>query len=179
MMSCMFSIRIAALVGLIAGVVLSVPALAQVSLESAPPSAAVTGAAAPIAPPVRKTSPYRPTGTTGHAKTYYQSVWGIDNLLVRATASGNLIRFSYRVTNPAQANPLASKQATPYLYGQRSNAVLHVPVMDKVGDLRQSGPQEAGQSYWMVFSNKGNLVRSGDRVDVFIGAFHATGLVVE
>ena len=178
-MNCTFSIRIAVLLRPIAGVVLIVPALAQASLEAAPPSVALTGAAPANALPGRKTSPYRPTGTPERAKTYYQSVWGIDNLLVRATASGNLIRFSYRVTNPAQAKPLGSKEATPILYGERSNAVLHVPVMDKVGDLRQSGPQEAGQSYWMVFSNKGNLVRSGDRVDVFIGAFHATGLMVE
>jgi hypothetical protein len=31
----------------------------------------------------------------------------------------------------------------------------------------------------VVFSNKGNLVRPGDRVNVMIGAFHADGLLVE
>jgi hypothetical protein len=30
-----------------------------------------------------------------------------------------------------------------------------------------------------VFSNKGNLVKRGDRVNVMIGAFHADGLMVE
>ena len=135
--------------------------------------------AASTAPPIRKVSPYHPVSVPDRARVYYQAVWGIDNLLVRQTASGNLIRFSYRVTNPAQAKALNSPQATPYLYGERSHAVLQIPVMDKVGQLRQTGKQEAGQGYWMVFSNKGNQVKSGDRVDVIIGAFHAVGLRVE
>jgi hypothetical protein len=51
--------------------------------------------------------------------------------------------------------------------------------MDKVGALRQTAPPALGQEYWMVFSNKGNLVRPGDRVSVQIGSFRADGLVVE
>jgi hypothetical protein len=31
----------------------------------------------------------------------------------------------------------------------------------------------------MVFSNKGNLVKHGDRVNVVAGAFHLDGLMVE
>ena len=125
-----------------------------------------------------KTSPYRPS-VPDSARDYYQSIWGVDNMLVRRTASGNLIRFSYRVTDPARAKALGDKRATPFLFGQRSRAVLHIPVMDKVGQLRQSGNGEAGKEYWMVFSNKGNLVKPGDRVNVVIGSFHADGLMVE
>src|SRR5512135_1561539 len=128
---------------------------------------------------VRKTSPYLPVNTPKSAMGYYQSAWGLDNTLVRQTASGNLIRFSYRVTEPARAKELGDDHATPYLYGQRSRAVLHIPVMDKVGQLRQTGTAETGKEYWMVFSNKGNLVRPGDRVNVIIGSFHADGLMVE
>ena len=95
------------------------------------------------------------------------------------TSSGNLIRFSYRVADPERAKPLGDKKATPYLLGQKSHAMLQVPVMDKVGMLRQTGTPQVGQEYWMVFSNKGNLVRPGDRVNVMIGAFHADGLMVE
>jgi hypothetical protein len=36
-----------------------------------------------------------------------------------------------------------------------------------------------GKDYWVLFSNKGDLVKVGDRVDVVIGDFSATGLVVE
>lgn len=130
-------------------------------------------------PPERRVSSYHPLGVPDSAKYYFQSVWGIDNLLVRQTASGNLIRFSYRVTDPARAKALGDKKATPYMVGQRSRAVLQVPVMDKVGQLRQSAEPEAGKEYWMVFSNKGRLVNVGDRVNVIIGSFHADGLTVK
>jgi hypothetical protein len=51
--------------------------------------------------------------------------------------------------------------------------------MDKIGQLRQSGLPESGKTYWMVFSNKGNLVKRGHRVGVVIGEFRANGLAVE
>ena len=130
-------------------------------------------------PQVRRVSPFHPVSVPNRAKTYYEAAWGVDNLLVRRTASGNLIRFSYRVTDPARAKALGDNHATPYLYGQRSHAVLHIPVMDKVGQLRQTGAADTGKEYWMVFSNKGDLVKSGDRVSVIIGTFHADGMMVE
>jgi hypothetical protein len=133
----------------------------------------------PVSAPVRKVSPFHTVKLTENAKHYFVSAWGVDKLKVSYTSSGNLIRFSYRVEVPEQAKPLSEKSSTPYLYGQTSHAVLQVPVMDKVGPLRQSAPPVAGQEYWMVFSNKGNLVKPGDRVNVVIGAFHADGLLVE
>ncbi len=129
--------------------------------------------------PVSNASPYRPARTHARAKEYFQSVWGIDNMLVRQTASSNLIRFSFRVIDPERAKVLGDKRSTPYLIGLRSHAMLQVPVMEKVGQLRQTGTPEAGKEYWMVFSNKGNLVKPGDVVNVVIGPFHADGLVVE
>jgi hypothetical protein len=128
--------------------------------------------------PAARVSPYRP-GVPPSASSYYQAIWGVDNFLLRSTASGNLIRFSYRVTDPVRAKQLVDKSATPYLIGLRSRAVLQVPVMDKVGALRQTPRPQPGQALWVTFSNKGNLVRVGDRANVVIGAFHADGLVVE
>lgn len=126
-----------------------------------------------------KTSPYQPVQLPKHAKTYYKAYGGVDNLTVRRTASGNLLRFSYRVTDPVRAKGLGEANATPYLLGQRSHALLQIPVMDKIGQLRQTGMPEAGQEYWMVFSNKGNVIKAGDRVNVMIGSFHIDGLLVE
>jgi hypothetical protein len=51
--------------------------------------------------------------------------------------------------------------------------------MEKIGQLRQSAPPEVGRSYWMAFSNKGRLVKRGDRVNVVVGPFRADGLVVD
>ncbi|SIT45883.1 conserved exported hypothetical protein [Paraburkholderia piptadeniae] len=124
-------------------------------------------------------SHYLPMKLPGHARAFYQSVRGIDNLSVRRTASGNLLRFSYRVTDPALAKLLGDKSTTPYLYGEANHVLLEVPVMDNIGQLRQTGTLQVGQEYWMVFSNKGNVVKAGDRVHVLIGSFHIDGLVVE
>jgi hypothetical protein len=168
------------LVGVVAGTILSAAqAYADQGAAKPAPIPAAVPAVGQQAPFVRKASPYRPVSVTPSAKTYYQSVWGVDNFLVRRTASGNLIRFSYRVTNPARAKPLGDKTATPYLIGLRSRAVLQIPVMEQVGALRQTGTPEAGKEFWMVFSNKGDLVKAGDRVNVIIGSFHADGLMVE
>jgi hypothetical protein len=153
------------------------PAFAAGATANADPAAA--SPTKPASGATRKTSPYRPIKLTQKAKNYYAAAWGVDRLRVIYTASGNLIRFSYRVTDPELAGPLGDKKATPYMLGIRSRALLQIPVMDKVGQLRQTGAPQAGQEYWMVFSNKGNLVRRGDRVNVMIGTFRADGLMVE
>src|SRR2546423_9537991 len=65
-------------------------------------------------------SPYRPTSLPKNAKKHHLATGGIDNLKVRRTASGNLIRFSYRVTDAERAKGLNDKQAKPYLISHRS-----------------------------------------------------------
>jgi hypothetical protein len=54
-----------------------------------------------------------------------------------------------------------------------------VPSLEQVGQLRQSATPEEGKSYWIAFSNKGRLVKRGDRVTVMIGTFRADGLIVD
>lgn len=147
--------------------------------EAENPSASSAAAANPATPRARKVSPFKQQEMTHKAQQYYLASWGLDKLKLSYTASGNLIRFSYRVADPARAQQLGDKKNTPYLFAPRSSVILQVPVMDKVGMLRQAATAEAGKEYWMVFSNKGNLVRQGDRVNVVIGAFHADGLMVD
>jgi hypothetical protein len=127
----------------------------------------------------RRHSPYPLTRETEKAHQYYPSAWGVERLQTGLTSSGNLVRFTFRVVDPKRAKPLGDHAATPYLYAPRTHAVLQVPVMEKIGQLRQLGNLESNKDYWMVFSNKGNLVRAGDRVNVIIGPFHAEGLLVE
>lgn len=181
------------LAGWLAGCLLAFPALARAAdtkpADAKPATAkpATTGAAKPAtaAPQTaramlkRNPSSHRQAKLGHRAQLYYESAWGVDRLKVSYTASGNLIRFSYRVSDPERAQVLADKSATPYLFGQKSRAMLQVPVMDKVGQLRQATKPQAGKEYWMVFSNKGNLIKPGDLVNVMIGAFHADGLTVE
>jgi hypothetical protein len=174
--------------------------LSGVSLAQTPPAEPSTPANAPepaalsprsglrVPPSVRKLasapadshpSPYHGNGQNDKAREFYAAAWGIDRLRVSYTMSGNLIRFSFRVVQPKIAKALGDHEATPYLFAPRASAMLQVPNMEQVGQLRQLHTDEADKDYWMVFSNKGNLVRRGDRVNVIIGKFHADGLVVE
>jgi hypothetical protein len=136
--------------------------------------------AAPAArPPARKQSPYKPENVTLGARKYYAATLGVDDLKIRRTNAGNLIRFSYRVVDPGKARSIGDRQVAPYLIGHTSHALLQVPVMDKVGPLRQAARPEAGKEYWMVFSNKGDVVKAGERVSVVVGRMRFDGLRVE
>jgi len=137
----------------------------------APPSAQAKRSA--------KVSRYRPDRFAGRAGSYYRLVWGVDSLAVKWGESGEVIRFSYRVLDADKAKVLNDKKNEPSLIDPQAGVKLVVPSLENVGQLRQSTTPENGKSYWMVFSNKGRLVKRGDHVAVVIGAFHADGLVVD
>ncbi len=146
----------------------------------APDPAAATVAQSPAEAPV-KGSPVRnlPGRFAGRAGAYYKVVWGIDSLTVKLAESGELIRFSWRVLDPERAKVLNDKRAEPSLVDPQARVSLVVPQMEKIGQLRQVQPPAAGRSYWMAFSNRGQLVKRGDRVNVVVGSFRAEGLVVD
>jgi hypothetical protein len=124
-------------------------------------------------------SPYLAAQHLGSADTSYALQWGVDTMQAHQTNSGNLIRFSYRVVDTGKAKVLIDKAAAPLMVAPKANVALQVPVMDKVGPLRQATELEAGKTYWMVFSNKGGFVKVGDRVSVLVGKFRVDGLVVQ
>ncbi len=131
------------------------------------------------APAPAQAARYRPDRFAGRAGQYYRLVWGVEALSVRWAESGEVVRFSYRVLDPVKAKILNDKGAEPSLEDPRAGVSLVIPQMEKIGKLRQTAPPEAGRSYWMAFSNKGRLVKRGDRVNVVIGKFRADGLVVD
>lgn len=144
-----------------------------------PARAAEPSAPAPKPATVKVKSPYRPDRFAGRAGKYYQLIWGIDSLSVRLAESGQIVRFSYRVLDPAKARALNDKRNEPALIDPRAGVQLVVPKMEKIGQLRQAQTPEAYKAYWMAFSNKGRPVKKGDRVDVVIGQFRAQNLVVD
>ena len=141
-------------------------------------AAAQAGGTRP-AKPAATTSRYRPDRLAGKAGRYYRLVWGVDALSMRLAESDALVRFAWRVVDPDKARMLNDKALEPALIDPQAGVSLSVPSMEKIGQLRQSTPAEAGKSYWMVFSNKGRLVKRGDRVQVVIGEFRADGLAVD
>jgi hypothetical protein len=156
--------------GLLAGMTLLSAASAQ-STQDKPKAAATAKPAV--------SSPYKPDRFAGRAGEYYRLVWGVDTLSVRWAESGEVIRFTYRVLDPARAKALNDKKSEPLLIDPRAGVKLVVPALENVGQLRQSTDPEQGKSYWMAFSNKGRLAKRGDHVIVAIGQFRADGLVVD
>jgi hypothetical protein len=132
-------------------------------------------------PTVSSKKPYRhPIGAMpDSAREFYTLSSGVDQLSVKLAESGQLVRFNYRVVDAAKAAVLNDRASSPSLLDEKAHAVLQVPTMEKVGPLRQSMPPEVGKTYWMVFSNKGNLVKAGHRVSVVIGPFRVDGLIVQ
>ena len=143
-----------------------------------PAKAHISRVVKPAAVPVA-TQRYHPNRFSRRAELHYGLVWGVDSLAVKWVESGEIIRFSYRVLDADKAKALNDKKAEPSLIDPQAGVSLVVPSLEQVGQLRQSADAEAGKSYWMAFSNKGRLVKRGDRVNVVIGQFRADGLVVD
>ena len=94
----------------------------------APPSGAAPSTVAPMdAAPLRFKSV-----TSNRQALQLRRLWGIDNVHVRSTASGALVRFSYRVVEVDKAKILNSKEATPYLVDEQHGLALQIPVMEQV-----------------------------------------------
>lgn len=171
------------LAALAAGLLWSASGLGQTASQPAADAAGAAGSSAirRAVRPAPSNSPFvrhMRADETQHAMDFYENRWGVDSLDVKRAESGQMIRFSYRILDPVRAAALNDKAAKPYLLDETSHVRLEIPSMENVGQLRQSGKPEAGKAYWMVFSNKGAVVKPGDRVDVVIGKFQANGLSV-
>lgn len=162
------------LTGFLACGIVASPLSAQTAMPAHPVAAAATrpgGSSAPVR--------YQPARFSRRAELHYGLVWGVDSLAVKYTESGEVIRFTYRVLDPKRAAELNNKKAEPSLIDPQAGVKLSVPALEKVGQLRQTGAQEPGTTYWMAFSNRGRLVKRGDHVIIVIGDFRADGLVVD
>jgi len=149
------------------------------SAQSSPGNPQVSSAAGVKSPYAARARSYGENRMTPKAREYYTLRWGVDSLNVRSVESGEIIRFTYRVLDPDKAQPVNEKRNEPSLIDPKAGVKLIIPSLEKVGKLRQSSSPEAGKVYWMAFSNKGRVVKRGDRVNVLIGSFQANGLTVE
>ena len=113
-------------------------------------------------------------------KSFHENEWGIKVESMRLSSAGYMLDFRYRILDPQKAAPLLSRQVKPYLVDQESGSKLIVPAPPKVGSLRQKSYQPIpGKIYFVLFSNPGRLVKSGNKVTVVIGDFRAEDLIVE
>jgi hypothetical protein len=162
------------LVGMLAAPGLTGPLQGQE--KSGQPASVATRAVLPHAGTVPL---FATTVTSGRQATTLRRRWGIDDVHLRSTASGSLVRFSYRVVDADKAKILNDKKATPYLIDEKDGLALQIPMLEKVGQLRQVAAPQNGREYWMAFSNKGRYVKPGSHVTVVIGGLKVENLLIE
>lgn len=177
--------RLMLLAGLItSGVFVSfLSAQSSQATAAAPAQPSQAATSAKVAVPAKATAPAwrgaQVVGLSRRAELYYEGVWGISDLKLKVAESGELIRFNYRVIDPEKAKVLNDKKLEPELNDPQARIKLSVPQMEKVGKLRQQSTPKAGMVYWMAFSNPTLQVKRGHYVDVIIGSFRASNLLVE
>jgi hypothetical protein len=163
------------LAGLLAGALAISGAHAQEQKADAPPR---VKASKRQPTPKPETKPETVASWQARHGLYFQRKWGVDIVGVRPVSSGYMLRFDYRVTDPAKAAALNDRKARPYLIDEATRTALAIPAMEKVGELRQVAPFEVNRTYFMIFGNPGKLVKRGSRVTIVVGNFRVEGLVV-
>jgi hypothetical protein len=171
------------LAGLLTNAIVIPAVLSQAAQGKDTPAVTATPVSSPTSSPAP--APAHPASSPAtdarspRADRMYQLIWGIRDMHVRETASGSIIRFSYRIVDPAKAKVLNDPKLNPVLIDSNSGDKLTIPETENAGKLRQVADPEEGREYWMVFLNNNRFVKPGSKVDIKIGTFRADGLVVE
>jgi hypothetical protein len=175
--------KLVLLAGLLTNAILIPAVHSQAAQGIDKPVVTATPVSSPTSSPARASaqpaSTPAPDTRSPRADRMYQLLWGIKDMHVRETASGSIIRFSYRVVDAAKAKVLNDPKLNPVLIDPNSGDKLTVPETENAGKLRQVADPEVGREYWMVFLNNNRFVKPGSKVDIKIGTFRADGLVVE
>jgi hypothetical protein len=90
---------------------------------------------------------------------------GIRVVQVALTGDGGLLDLRVQVVDPDKAAALHDLTWPPALIDETSNAVADELLMGH----SHSDPFKAGQTYYFVFQNPGNLVQRGGTVSVLLG----------
>lgn len=102
---------------------------------------------------------------------------------LRLSALGYMLDFRYRVVDTDKAAVLMDAKIKPYLLVPSSGARLDIPNTPKLGLLRQRPRNNAGmkkdRDYFIMFSNLGGRLKSGDKVSVVVGETKIENLIIQ
>ena len=132
--------------------------------------------------PVQETFPLKqePSSAAQKERVCIRERWGVEVVSIRLSAAEHMIDFRYRVLDAQKALPLFDRSFKPYLIDQTSGMKMAVPEAPKVGSLRQRPRKpEADRNYFILFTNRGGIIKKGSKFTVVIGDFEAENLVVE
>ena len=98
------------------------------------------------------------------------------------SSAGYMIDLRYRVVDAEKAAPLMDKKIKPYLLVQATGARLDIPDTPKVGMLRQLPRNDSvkqDRDYFIMFTNAGHRLSSGDKVDMVVGQTRIENLRIQ
>ena len=98
------------------------------------------------------------------------------------SSAGYMIDLRYRVVDAEKAAPLMDKKIKPYLLVQATGARLDIPDTPKVGMLRQLPRNDSvkqDRDYFIMFTNAGHRLNSGDKVDMVVGQTRIENLRIQ
>ena len=90
---------------------------------------------------------------------------GVRVVHVAMSGDGGLVDLRFQVIDPDTANVVHEPSYPPEVVDEDSGVVVSELLMGH----RHSGRMLAGQTYYLIFSNPGNLVQRGDHVTVVLG----------
>ena len=90
---------------------------------------------------------------------------GVKIVSVAVTGDGGLIDFRFQVVDPDKANAVHDVNNPPTLVDEATGLVVNSLLMGHA----HNGPYTAGQTYYLIFENPGNIVQSGNKVSVLLG----------
>ena len=92
---------------------------------------------------------------------------------LRLSSAGYMLDFRYRVIDPDKAASLMDYKIKPYMLVESTGARLDIPDTPKLGLLRQRPRNNSGaekdRDYFIMFSNLGRRLKSGDMVSIVVG----------
>ena len=90
---------------------------------------------------------------------------GVRLTRLAVTGAGGLIDLRYQVIDPDKANAVHDRRTPPLLVDEQDGLIVRELLMGHM----HHGQLKAGQTYYLIFVNPGNLVRSGSQVTVQLG----------
>ncbi len=100
---------------------------------------------------------------------------GISLIYVAVTGGGGLIDLRYRVVDPSKAAALHDQATPPTIIDQSSGLVVDQLLMGHT----HTGAFNAGQVYYLIFENPGNLLQKGSKVSVLLGDAEVDDVLVK
>jgi hypothetical protein len=90
---------------------------------------------------------------------------GVKLVYVAITGEGGLIDLRFQVIDPDKANAVHDEETPPTIIDETTGLVVNELLMGHA----HTAPYTAGQTYYLIFENPGNIVQSGNRVSVLLG----------